>query len=186
MREWRLREAGMRMRMLRATLGAPIPIDAPGPFPEVGATIAARAVVRVRGTPRVRANESILVRFGLSGDLGSAALGAIEAPELHPGDPGSVDRVLATLESSGRRPVLLSYRTHLDAVAGNAIRRIVERFPESILVSTMEPFDIEAAPYVEHALCCFGNDALHLHACAAALFSGAPTNGKLPVALTRG
>uniref|UniRef100_E6Q0X8 beta-N-acetylhexosaminidase n=1 Tax=mine drainage metagenome TaxID=410659 RepID=E6Q0X8_9ZZZZ len=186
MREWRLREAGMRMRMLRATLSAPIPLEAPGPFPEVGVTIAARAVARVRGNPRVRANESILVRFGVAGDLGSAALGAIDAPALHPGDPTSVDRVLAALESSGRRPVLLSYRTHLDAAARNAIRLIVERFPESILVSTMEPFDIEAVPFVEHAICCFGEDELHLHACAAALFSGAPTNGKVPVALTRG
>ena len=185
MREWRLREAGMRMRMLRATLGAPIPIDAPGPFPEIGATIAARAVVRVRGNPRARANESVVLRFGASGDLGAAALGAIEAPALQPGDPASLERVLAAVESSGRRPVLLSYRTHLDAAARAAIQRVVERWPESIFVSTMEPFDIEAVPFVEHAICCFGDDALHLNACAAALFAGAPTSGKLPVTLKR-
>ncbi len=186
MREWRLREAGMRMRMLRATLSAPIALEAPGPFPDVGATIAARAVTRVRGTPRARADESALVRFGVAGDLGPAALGALEAPALHPEDPGSVERVLDALASSGRRPVLLSYRTHLDAAARSAIRLIVERFPESIFVSTMEPFDIEAVPFVEHAICCYGDDALHLHACAAAIFSGAPTNGKLPVSLARG
>ncbi len=185
MRESRLREAGMRMRMLRATLSRPIPLDAPAPFPDVGTTIAARAVVRVRGTPRVRADESILVRFGVEGDLGPAALGAEEAPQLHPQEAASVDRALAALASSKRRPVLLSYRTHLDPVAIDAIRRIVDRFPESILVSTMEPFDIEAAPFVEHALCCFGSDPLHLHAAAAALFAGAPTNGKLPVAIAR-
>ncbi len=185
MREWRLREAGMRMRMLRATLAAPIPLDTPAPFPNVGTTIAARAVVRVRGTPRVRAGESILVRFGVGGDLGPAALGAEEAPQVHPGEPASVERMLSALAGSGRRPVLLSYRTHLDAAANDAIRRIVDRFPESIFLSTMEPFDIEAAPFVNHALCCFGDDALHLHAAAAAIFAGAPTNGKLPVTLAR-
>ncbi len=186
MREWRLREAGMRMRMLRATLAAPIPLDAPAPFPNVGTTIAARAVVRVRGTPRARANESIVVRFGVEGDLGPGGLGAEEAPRLHPGEPASVERTLSALASSGRRPVLLSYRTHLDAAAIDAIRRIVDRFPESIFVSTMEPFDIETAPFVNHALCCFGSDMLHLHAAAAAIFAGAPTNGKLPVTLARG
>jgi len=184
LREWRLREAAMRLQMLRSTLSWPLALDAKAPHPGIGAVIAAKAIARARGNPKAAANDCIVVSIDSDADLSAPAWGK-ERISIHTQENGEVERALSAIATSGLRPIILSRRSHLDERAVAAIAGLLAGYPDSIFVSTLEPFDIVRFPQARHILCAFGEDALHMKACADALFTDAPFQGHVPVHLPR-
>ena len=180
----RLEEAYGRVRRLRAMAAAPLDVDAFPPHPGVGREIARRGVTLVRGVPHADPLASLAVAFGAE-----RATLAREAPALvellAPVDPGEEDvrKILEALAKSGRRPLLLSQRAHLHAAQASAIRAIVEGYPDALVASLAEPFDLPLFGAARHLIAAYGNDAAATGGLADVLFGGSMPEGRLPVDL---
>ncbi len=190
----RLREASERVDALRARLTPPLPLDTAGPYPGVAGEIAAAAVTLVRGAPSANANRCVAVSFrGALGDgirdlRDTAALDASwrNVRELAlPLDPAldAVDAACASIASQARRPIVLLRRAHVHDLQADAARRIVERFPDAMIVSTAEPYEVACVPQARTVLCTYDDGPAALHALADVLFEGRPVRGALPVTL---
>lgn len=101
-----------------------------------------------------------------------------------PLEPGgeAVDGLLQALEATGKRPLVLMRRAHVYATQHAAIARVLERYPDALLVSAREPFDAFAFEQARHVLCIYGDDAPSIEGLADVLFAGEPASGTLPVA----
>ncbi len=178
----RLEEAYGRVQKLRAMAAEPLDADAFPPHPGVGREIARRGVTLVRGVPHADPLASLAVAFGAE-----RATLAREAPALvellAPVDPGEEDvrRILEALAKSGRRPLLLSQRAHLHAAQARAIRAIVEGYPDALVASLAEPFDLPLFGAARHLVAAYGDDAAATGGLADVLFGGSMPQGRLPV-----
>jgi beta-N-acetylhexosaminidase len=192
----RLAEAAARMRALRETSSAPLPLDAPPPEAGIGLEIARRAVTLLRGRASADAASCTVVSFEGSTDDGAAdpaetiaSLREAEpalAEERLPLDPAG-DRVAALLERiAGRHPVVLMRHARRFASQRLAIRAILERFPDATIVAVRSPFDLECASGARHALATYGDESVSLHGLARVVFGGEPARGALPVELANG
>jgi hypothetical protein len=104
--------------------------------------------------------------------------------ELHaPLDPSSSElgRIDAALARSQRRPILLSRRAHLHPAQAHAIRAILAAYPDALLVSLLEPFDLPLFEGARHLLAAYGDDEASIGGLADVLFSGHMPTGRLPV-----
>lgn len=191
----RLTEAYARVLGLRAAQPPPLDPDASPPHPGVGREIARRAITLVRGVAHADATATIAVSFegrlaeGINTGAEDGAPLAREAPALAelraPLDPdaGESDTIVRMLEERNRRPLLLARRAHLHPAQARAIARIVDAFPDAIVVSMLEPFDVPCFANARHVLAAYGDDPAAIGGLADVLFGGSPPEGRLPVEL---
>src|SRR5579884_3467391 len=146
----RLEQAHARVRRLRAGLQAPLPLDAHPPHAGVGREIGRRAVTLLRGSAAVQRENAAVISFegatveGVQGLHSDHAIliddaSSRRALPLEP-EVSEVDGALAFLRARQKRPVVLMRRAHVYPSQAQGVRRIIDEFPETILVSTREPF----------------------------------------------
>ncbi len=178
----RLREAHARVTRVREAGTAPLPLDALAPHPGVGREIGRRAVTLVRGLARADPVASIAVSFG-----GSGALLRREAPALEDLtasiDPAAEETnvILDELAQSQRRPLLLARRTRRYSSQAAAIAQILDRYPDALVVSLFEPFDLGLFGNARHLLAAYGDDESSIGGIADVIFGGSMPTGRLPV-----
>lgn len=179
----RLEEAHARAQALRNMAAAPLPIDDFPPHPGVGREIGRTAITLLRGVPRADPLADIAISFGEERLLEHEAPAleeiclAIDAPSE------ALDVALETLERSERRPILLARRAHLHPLQARAIDRIVELYPDAVVVSLLEPFDLPLFQNARHLLAAYGDDEASIGGLADVLFSGSMPTGRLPVTI---
>jgi beta-N-acetylhexosaminidase len=181
--EARLREAYERVLRLRLTASPALPLDAVAPHPGIGREIARRAVTLVRGIPEVDPLAAAAIAFG--GDIDALQR---EAPaivtfslSLDPSED-EIARVLEELGGTGRRPLLLARRAHLHNAQAAAIAAIVGRYPDAVVVSLLEPFDLPLFGYARHLFATYGDEPVSLGGLADVLFGAHLAGGLLPIA----
>jgi beta-N-acetylhexosaminidase len=181
----RLEEAYARVSRLCEAGAAPLPLDAFPPHPGIGREIARRAITLLRGVPEADPLASIAVVFGSDDVLLGREAPVLE--ELHaPLDPSStdLDGIDAALARSQRRPILLSRRAHLHPAQADAIRAILAGYPDALVVSLLEPFDLPLFEGARHLLASYGDDEASIGGLADVLFSGHMPTGRLPVTVS--
>jgi beta-N-acetylhexosaminidase len=178
----RLEEAHARVQRLRQAARPPLALDDFPPHPNIGREIARRAITLVRGLPEADPVASFAVAFG--GDVEglsreAPALQGCDAP-LDP-SPQDVERTLAALARSQRRPLLLARRAHLYPAQAAAIAAILKANPDGVVVSLLEPFDLPLFGAARHVLGAYGDDPASLGGLADVLFGSSMPTGRLPV-----
>lgn len=180
----RLQEAYGRVEGLRLAAQSPISLDESPPHPGIGREIGRRAVTLIRGVPEVDPLAAFAISFG-----GDVAMLRREAPALETVDAAldpsaeSVAAILASLERSERRPLVLARRAHLYRAQASAIAQIVERYYDAVVVSTLEPFDLPLFGSARHLLATYGDDQSSIGGLADVLFGSTMPTGELPVQL---
>jgi beta-N-acetylhexosaminidase len=178
----RLEEAHRRVMRLREGASPPLPIDAFAPHPNVGREIGRRAVTLLRGIPEADPSASVAVSFGAD-----AAPLQHEAPVLAglcaPADPtpADIDRILTSLSQSGRRAIVLARRANLHPTQAQAIATILQLYPDAVVVSLAEPFDLPIFTEARHLLATYGDNAPSIGGLADVLFGNSVPTGHLPV-----
>jgi beta-N-acetylhexosaminidase len=198
----RLQEAHARVMRLRESGQTALPVDEFPPHPGVGREIARRAITLIRGMSRVDPVASFAVSF--TGEIvGGAEDNRIrycvsqhrlvhEAPALQglecslDPDDAEVEILLSLIEESSRRPLLLARRAHLHPAQARAIARIIERYPDAVVVSMLEPFDLPLFGKARHLLAAYGDDRASIGGLADVLFGGSMPEGRLPVEIALG
>ena len=181
----RLEEAYRRVMHLREAASRSLPLDAFPPHPNVGREIGRRAVTLLRGVPEADPLASVAISFGAD----TASL-QHEAPILAglraPADPtpADIDRILTSLSQSGRRAIVLSRRAHLRPTQAQAIATILQLYPDAVVVSLAEPFDLPLFAAARHLLATYGDNAPSIAGLADVLFSTSTPTGHLPVSLS--
>lgn len=164
----RLREASQRVMRLRTSARPPVELNASAPYPGIGAEIARRAVTKVRGDTHFDRTTT-------------ATICVPQDPE-----PSDVDALLAQIAREARRPIVLMRRAHIYDRQARAVREILARHPDAVLVSTREPFDIPLFPQARHVFAIYGDGAVSLAALDEVLFGAYEPTGTLPVDLSMG
>ena len=189
----RLADAYERIVVLRSSAQEPIAVDATAPHPGVGREIARRGVTLVRGLAHADPLTSAVVSFegstvdGISPDATSRPSLHSEAPALAnyivPLDPpaDALRATFARLQQHDRRPIVMSRRAHLYPRQAAAIATIVERYPDALLVSALEPFDVPSFGAAQHVVATYGDDAAAIGGLADVLFANTLPEGRLPV-----
>ncbi len=178
----RLEEAYARVTCLRETGSPPLPLDAFAPHEGIGREIARRAVTLVRGIPHADPLASIAVAFGGSGKHLQR-----EAPALAEWDasidppPAETESILAEIARCRRRPLILARRAHRHGAQAGAIARIIDRHPDALVVSLLEPFDVPLFGSARHLLATCGDTAVSLGGLADVIFGGSMPRGRLPI-----
>lgn len=188
----RLRQAHARVQKLRAGLQPPLPLDASPPHRGIGREIGTRAVTVVKGSTQADTASSVVVSFegatvegvqGLHTEHASLA-GAGGAEELRlPLEPQEVhvQDAIDRIRSAGKRPIVLMRRAHVYAAQAQAVRRLLDEFPQAMLVSTREPFDAFMFEDATHVLCTYGDDKPSMEGLSDVLFGGAQAAGGFPL-----
>jgi beta-N-acetylhexosaminidase len=188
----RLEEAHARVAALRRTLAAPLPVDAAPPYPQAGDEIGRRAVTVLRGDPRIDPARCIAVSFESETVEGAQGVHASFAPfgrrfgvelvrvplDL---DGAQCSELLEKLKAAGKRPVLLMRRAHVYAGQENAVRVVLEAFPNAVIVSLREPYDALLFENARHTICTYGDEAPSIAGLEAVMLEGAPAVGVFPV-----
>ncbi|HZY95728.1 MAG TPA: glycoside hydrolase family 3 N-terminal domain-containing protein [Candidatus Cybelea sp.] len=180
----RLAEAHGRVLNLREAGAPPLPLDAFPPHPGIGREIARRAMTLVRGIAHADPLADIAVSFGSERptlEREAAVLQELCMP-IDPTDE-RIEAMLVTVERSQRRPIALTRRAHLHPGQANGANRIVERFPDALVISLLEPFDLPLFPNVRHLIAAYGDDPASIGGLADVLFGGSMPTGQLPVSL---
>lgn len=177
----RLQEANARVATLRRHDGAPLPVEEFAPHPDIGREIARRAITLVRGVARADPVASIAVAFGGETSLPreSPALAEV-ALALEPA-PEEVEALFAELDRRGRRPLVLTRRAHRYPLQAAAVKRVLGRYPDAVVVSLREPFDLPLFDAARHLLAAYGDDAASIGGLADVLFGSSMPAGRLPV-----
>ena len=178
----RLEEAYARADVLRAAGAPPLPLDAIAPHPGVGREIGRRAVTLVRGIAHADPIASLAVSFGAGGaslEREAPALALFEA-SLDP-SPDEMRAALTVLEKSERRPLLLARRAHQHPAQAAAIARLLDRYPDALAVSLLEPFDVPLFGAARHLLATCGDGVASMRGLADVIFGGSLPSGRLPV-----
>ena len=186
----RLEQAFLRVQTLRLKLQPPLPLDAPPPHRGVGNEIGRRAVTVIRGSAQADARSSIVVTFegttveGVQGLHSEHAALAHDVPQLRlplDPDPDDVGAALTKVRESGRRPIVLMRRAHVYARQHSAVQRLVDAFPDALVISTREPFDAFDIAGAQNVLCTYGDDEPSMTGLAEVIFNGATPSGRYPL-----
>ncbi len=186
----RLQEAFQRVQTLRLKLRPPLPLDAAPPHPGVGKEIGRRAVTLIRGSSHAATDASIVVTFegttveGVQGMHTEHAALAHDVPQIRlplDPEPGDVEAMLTNVRGSGKRPIVLMRRAHVYTRQHAAVQRIVDTFPNALVVSTREPFDAFDISGAQNVLCTYGDDKPSMSGLAEVIFNGAPASGRYPL-----
>jgi beta-N-acetylhexosaminidase len=192
----RLQEAFARVTALRRRGAPPPPLDAPSPHPGIGRAIARAAVTLLRGVAHADPTAAIAVSFE-----GVTVEGVVGRHEVHPSlqteapalaelraslapDPAESASLLEGVAASGRRPIVLMRRAHMFPEQLGAVRALIDRFPDALVVSVREPYDCALVPQARHLVAAYGDDAASIGGLADTLFGTASANGMLPVVLS--
>jgi beta-N-acetylhexosaminidase len=178
----RLEDAFGRVAALRAAAQPPLPLDSFAPHPGVGREAARRAITVLRGLPHADPTASCVLNFG--GERASLRREAPALEELEVAlDPreDDLDRALAFVAHHGRRPIALARRAHLHPAQAAAINRVVERYPDALVISMLEPFDLPCFADARHLLAAYGDDEAAIGGLADVIFGGSMAQGRLPV-----
>jgi beta-N-acetylhexosaminidase len=182
----RLEEAHARVMRLRAASSEPLPVDGFAPHPNIAREIGRRAITLLRGVPEADPGASLAISFG-----GGVAALQREAPALDglslSLDPAPEEReqIFATLTRTQRRPILLTRRAHLHPAQAETVVTTLQRYPDGIVVSLLEPFDCALFTAARHLLAAYGDDVASIGGLADVLFGSSMPTGQLPVALPR-
>jgi beta-N-acetylhexosaminidase len=161
----RLREASQRMMRLRMSVQPPIALDAQARYHGIGMEIARRAVTKVRGEAHFERDATVMISV--------------------PQDPAPSDtEALLAQISGGRRPIVLMRRAHIYERQAHAIREILDRHPDAVLVSAREPFDIALFPQARTVFAIYGDGEVSLAGLEAVLFGVCEPKGAIPVELS--
>ncbi len=188
----RLRQAFERVAALRSTLAPPLPIETAAPHPGIGREIGRRAVTLLRGQAHADPRQSIVVSFesptveGVQGAHQHHALlpSPHDLPYVRPAlDPqdSEVEAAVHALLATGKRPIVLMRRAHVYARQRAAVERLLQIFPEALIVSTREPFDALGLSSARHLLCTYGDDAPSMQGLADVIFGNADPAGIFPL-----
>ncbi len=176
----RLEEAHARVLALREAGAAPVPLDAFPPHPGVGREIARSAVTLVRGVPHADPLTSIAVAFA----HGAARLHD-EAPALQvlaaSSEAPDCAAIVDAIARSQRRPIVCARRAHLHPAQAAAIGAIVHHYPDALVVSLAEPFDLPLFAQARHVLAGYGDDRASIGGLADVLFGNSLPSGRLPI-----
>ncbi len=181
----RLEEANERVRRLRAATSPPLDAGAFAPHPGVGREIGRRAVTLVRGLAHADPLASFAVAFG-----GGRATLKHEAPVLGETivaiDPtqDETERMLSALAAARRRPLVLTKRAHLYPAQARAVAEILRRYPDALVASVAEPFDLALFGQARHLVAAYGDDVASIGGLADVLFGDSMPGGRLPVELS--
>lgn len=183
----RLRDAYSRVERLRALGSQPLPIDTYPPHEGLGREIARRAVTLVRGLPHAEAIASIAISFGGNGTPLHHEAPALEelVASLDPATD-ETDALLDAVARHGRRPLLLTRRAHRHPAQARAIATLIDRYPDALVVSLLEPFDLPLFDRVRHLMATCGDSAISSAGLADVIFGGSPPLGHLPVSFQAG
>jgi beta-N-acetylhexosaminidase len=178
----RLEEAYARVMKVRQAGAPPQPLDAFPPHPGVGREIGRRAVTLVRGVPHANPLSSIAVSFGAGGSLLAREAPALEEL-VFPIDPSSEDvrAIMARLADVERRPLVLARRPHRYPAQAEAVARILDRYPDALVVLLFEPFGVSLFANARHLLVSYGDDLASIGGLADVIFSGSMPSGRLPL-----
>jgi hypothetical protein len=147
----------------------------------------------IRGLARVDPTVATVVSFegtaieGVNVSGGARASLTTEAPALHevrlPLDPPRADLESALRELVERRlrPLVLARRAHLHSAQAQAIETIVRAYPDAVVVSALEPYDLPLFDRAQTLLATYGDDRAAIGGLADVLFGGSFPEGRLPV-----
>jgi len=200
--EARLREAAGRIDALRAKLAAG-PDAYPAVDRETGRAVA-RAAVTVAGTIVLDPQRPVTV-ISFEGETYEGAAGkhhdhaslnaALRARRiaaeimrvpLAP-DADDIDVLLALIDSqralAPRTFVVMMRRAHLHPLQAAAVRAILARVPEAIVVSAREPYDLAIAwsGQAKNTACIYGDELVSVEGLADVMTGRAVPCGRLPV-----
>ncbi len=179
---WRLEEANTRVRALREAGAQPVPLDEFPPHPGLGREIARRAVTLLRGIAHADPLASIALSFGGSAEALDREAPAMETLDVAVAPSESEMRApFDALERSQRRPILLARRAHFHPQQVAAIEAVLARYPDALVVSLLEPFDVGLFPSARHLVAAYGDDAASIGGLADVVFGGSLPAGQLPV-----
>lgn len=191
----RLCEAHERVMRMRGRAALPLDVEARSPFTGVGRAIARRAVTLVRGVAHADPTASMAIRFagvttdGAQGRLNVEASLAAHAPALRetvlPIAPSEhqISRMIASVRASRRRPIVLTARAHLEPAQRRAVDLILADAPDSLVVSTREPYDVTVFAQARHLLAIYGDADVSLAGLADVIFGDGRADGVMPVDL---
>jgi beta-N-acetylhexosaminidase len=197
----RLEEAVRRVGALRERYAVPAPfggaVDAAAPL-----AAARRAVTRIRGDLRLRADRPVTVISFEGASFDGAGGERSEIPTLSAAlrarrwksevwrvpaapDPDDIDLLLAQLPSLGDRNVVFTTRrAHLIPAQRTAVERLLGASPDAIVIAAREPYDALLWPAARNVGCIYGDEEISLAGCADVLAGRADPVGRLPVHLS--
>ncbi|MGB8798820.1 MAG: hypothetical protein WCC70_14850, partial [Candidatus Aquilonibacter sp.] len=152
------------------------------PHPGIGRRIAREAVTLVRGEPRADAAADLAIVFGEASLAAHAPALEERVLSVDP-DDAEIAAVMTAVRASDRRPIVLAYRAHLHERQARAIDAILAHAPDTMVVSTGEPYDVPLFSRARHVLASYGNDDVSLAGLCDVIFLGVPCAGVLPIAL---
>ncbi|MGC2242601.1 MAG: hypothetical protein WBA06_03150, partial [Candidatus Aquilonibacter sp.] len=161
---------------------APLDVEALAPHPGIGRRIAREAVTLVRGEPRADAAADLAIVFGEASLAAHAPALEERVLSVDP-DDAEIAAVMTAVRASDRRPIVLAYRAHLHERQARAIDAILAHAPDTMVVSTGEPYDVPLFSRARHVLASYGNDDVSLAGLCDVIFLGVPCAGVLPIAL---
>ncbi|MFN2449504.1 MAG: beta-N-acetylhexosaminidase [Candidatus Baltobacteraceae bacterium] len=185
----RLEEARARVGALRAAVAPPLALDASPPHAGIGREIGRRAVTLIRGYAHAEPKASFALSFEGTTTEGVQGTHSAHAPlqgvqtirlALEP-SAAALERALAEMHALAKRPIVLMRRAHLYETQRTAIERVVQAFPNALLVSTREPYDAFLFPGAMHMLCTYGDDEPSMQGLADVLFAGHAAQGRFPL-----
>lgn len=188
----RLREAAGRVLAAKARLKAPGQPPSRGPL-DLAAAVSRRAVTLVDGTPHLPPDTlAVAVDDGIEGDRLLAWRESLAQHGVPMGPVVGVDTPDAVWEALERAPALLvalfspvrvsKDRSLLPAALVARLRHLAARRPVT-LVSCGSPFLLAQVPEARARLATYGSRDFQLDALLAALTTGGPYPGRLPVEL---
>ncbi|HET6275917.1 MAG TPA: glycoside hydrolase family 3 N-terminal domain-containing protein [Candidatus Cybelea sp.] len=178
----RLADAHARVMRLREAGAKPLPIDEFAPHEGIGREIARCAVTLVRGLPHADPVASIAISFGGSGEWLHHEAPALEelSASIDP-SPEEAESLRNVVAQSRRRPLLLARRAHCHPAQASAIAQMLDRFPDALVVSLLEPFDLPLFAQARHLLATCGDTAISIAGLADVIFGGSMPSGRLPI-----
>jgi len=189
----RLQEAYDRVSELRRGLKAPIDAAAPPLYANLAAEIASAAVTIVRGNPQADPKNLCVISFLGTTTEGAQGTHSHHAP-LHVNGGGAVQlfypleptvqevrKLMDELSTADGGVTVLSRRAHVYPSQAAAIHEILRRFPDALLVSMREPFDILEFPEARNVVAMYGDDDSNMMALGEMLFDRKAPSGELPV-----
>jgi beta-N-acetylhexosaminidase len=178
----RLEEAHARVVNLRKAGPLPLPLEAFPPHPGVGREIGRRAVTLLRGVPHADPLSSIAVCFGAQAPMLAREAPALEELRVSLDPPApETQAILTQLAQSERRPLVLAQRPHRHRAQAEAIARVLEGYPDTLLVLVFEPFGVPLFINARHLLAIYGDDVSSIGGLADVIFGSAMPTGRLPI-----
>lgn len=191
----RLQQAYERVGELQRSLKPPIDEAAPPPYPDVAEQIAKAAITLVRGNPHINTRNAFVISFegttteGAQGtqtdrtSLGTNGSGTEQLIyALEPSAP-EVNAMMQKLVDAKRDVAVISRRAHVHTAQAAAINAILREFPDALLISMREPFDIAIFPHARNVVAFYGDDEPNMAGLTHLLFERAVPSGEMPVRL---